>query len=69
MATIYGYIRTSRNRVAGTTGSDPESQAHLRLTAAFLMARSAGAGTPIFPNYGQRARPQVAGIIPTEGGV
>ena len=26
--TVYGYIRTSRQRIAGTAGSDPEVQAH-----------------------------------------
>ena len=26
--TTYGYIRTSRQRIQGTTGSDPEAQAH-----------------------------------------
>ena len=26
--TVYGYIRTSRQRIEGTAGSDPESQAH-----------------------------------------
>ena len=28
MATTYGYIRTSRQRIQGTAGSDPEAQAH-----------------------------------------
>ena len=26
--TTYGYIRTSRQRIQGTVGSDPEAQAH-----------------------------------------
>ena len=26
--TTYGYIRTSRQRIQGTAGSDPEAQAH-----------------------------------------
>ncbi len=26
--TTYGYIRTSRQRIQGSTGSDPEAQAH-----------------------------------------
>ena len=28
MTTTYGYIRTSRQRIQGTAGSDPEAQAH-----------------------------------------
>ncbi len=28
MTTAYGYIRTSRQRIQGTAGSDPEAQAH-----------------------------------------
>ena len=28
MTTTYGYIRTSRQRIQGTAGSDPEVQAH-----------------------------------------
>ena len=27
MTTTYGYIRTSRQRIQGTAGSDPEAQA------------------------------------------
>ena len=28
MENTYGYIRTSRQRIAGEAGSDPEAQAH-----------------------------------------
>ena len=28
MTTTYGYIRTSRQRIQGTAGSDPEAQTH-----------------------------------------
>ena len=38
MATIYGYIHTSRNRVEGTAGSDPESLAY-QLRGAGVSAR------------------------------
>ena len=41
MENTYGYIRTSRQRIAGEAGSDPEAQA--------LQLRGAGVALEVWP--------------------
>ena len=41
MGNTYGYIRTSRQRIAGEAGSDPEAQA--------LQLRGAGVALEVWP--------------------